>query len=856
MMSSEGVSPSDITSILPLKNHLNKAKTELIQRTRTAGAGLTALGQYSDQIDGLLCRIHKKSQRKTEAPHALVAVGGYGRRQMLLHSDVDILIVFDQSVGPSEELFLKSMLHPLWDLRLEVGHHVRELTNLKAVESENPEYLVALLDTRFLAGNTRVFNNFSESCLAGNTAWRTGTREALRELIKTRHSQFANTLYHLEPDIKNVPGGLRDIAATRMLQDLIDPRRPRTFEVGRLDEAEDFMLRIRSILHLERGRNFNLLSHELQDIVASAFNLGNSAHRRKVETLMSTYFHHARIVSRSLAESTKALAPLSDNKQVPVGKELVKQCGEVSFIDGTHASLRPDTWLTAFEVALDEGCGVSQQVLTCIERHGDRYSPERFFQTEEERDCLLRILKPKTGLYARLSEMHDSGLLGRMFPEFQKIYCLVIRDFYHKFTVDEHTLRTIKNLESLCNPTRDSRKRFGNLLKELPAPELLALALIFHDVGKWTNRNHCEEGVRMALGALRRIRLPERDIATVSFLIRHHLQMSTAAFRRDAEDPDVVQRLARLVGTEDRLKLLCLLTLVDVEAVGPEVMTPWKEELLWRLYVDTYNRLTLGYGDEVIDRTGTSLSELQEERPNDIDHAELELFLDGFPHRYLRLIDIAGIYEHIRLSRDLDPSDVHCSLEATDSIWELTVVSVDQPKLYAKICGVLSYFGMDILRGQAMSNKQGVALDIFQFTDADSFFRLNQGGQQEFVHRLKDVVSGRENIDATLKPKEQGFSWRPQPGRVKVVVHVDNEYSDRFSILEIISQNSWGLLYRISRVISQQHCDIELVLASTEGSRAIDVFHLTKNGSKLATRDSDHLRSELEKVLKAGQNND
>ena len=857
MTSSElRVSPSDTTSVAPLQNHLDQAQAELIRRTRMAGAGLTALGEYSDQIDELLGLIYKKAQQTTEAPHAVIAVGGYGRRQMLLHSDVDVLIVFDQPVGPSEETFLKSMLHPLWDLRLEVGHHVRELATLEAVESENPEYLVSLLDARFLAGNTTVFNDFSKSCLASNTVWRTGTREALCELIRIRHSQFANTLYHLEPDIKNVPGGLRDISASRMLQALADSHPRLALEVGRLAEAEDFMLRIRSILHLERGRNFNLLSHELQDIVASAFNLGNSAPRRIVETLMSTYFHHARIVSRSLAESTKALTPLSDNKPVPVGKQLVKQCEEVSFIDVTHASLRPDTWLTTFEVALNEGCGVSAEVLTCIERHGDRYSPERFFPTEEERDCLLRILKPKPGLYARLSEMHDSGLLGRMFPEFQKVYCCVIRDYYHKFTVDEHTLRTIKNLESLCNPKRDDRRRFSNLLDELPAPELLVVALLFHDVGKWTNRNHCEEGVRMALGALRRIRLPERDIATVSFLIRHHLQMSTAAFRRDAEDPDVVQRLATLVGTEDRLKLLCLLTLVDIEAVGPEVMTPWKEELLWRLYVDTYNKLTLGYGDEVIDPTGTSLSELQEERPNDIDHTELDLFLDGLPHRYLRLVDTAGIYEHIRLSRNLDSSDVHCALEATDSIWELTVVSVDQPKLYAKICGALSYFGMDILRGQAMSNKHGVALDIFQFTDAESFFRLNPGGQKEFVHRLKDVVAGREDIDATLKPKEQGFSGRTPSGRVRVVVHVDNEYSDRFSILEIISQNSWGLLYRISRVISQHQCDIELVLASTEGSRAVDVFHLTKNGSKLSPRDSDHLRSELENLLKDGQDND
>jgi [protein-PII] uridylyltransferase len=331
--------------------------------------------------------------------------------------------------------------------------------------------------------------------------------------------------------------------------------------------------------------------------------------------------------------------------------------------------------------------------------------------------------------------------------------------------------------------------------------------------------------------------------------------MSTTAFRRDAEDPDVVHRFAQLVGIEERLKLLCLLTLADVEAVGPDVMTPWKEELLWQLYIDTYNRLTLGYGDEVIDPTETSLHELQEERPADIDSHELELFLDGLPHRYLRLVDAPDVYEHIRLSRNLDGSKVQCSLQVKEPIWELTVVSVDQPRLYAKICGVLSYFGMDILRAQAMSNEQGVALDIFQFTDAESFFRLNSTGQDEFTHRLKDVVAGREDVNKTLLPKERGMV-RHQPGRVRVVVHIDNQYSDRFSILEIVAQNAWGLLYRISRVISHHGCDIELVLASTEGSRAIDVFHLTKNGAKLASEESARLRADLETTLKDGHETD
>jgi len=761
---------------------------------------------------------------------------------------VDLLIVFDGSVGAAEERLLKSILHPLWDLRLEVGHHIREITDVETVDSDNPEYLVALLDARYVDGDRDVFGAFSDACLRPGTAWQAPTLAALRDLIKRRHSQFNHTLYHLEPDVKNAPGGLRDISASRLLGHLSRPGAPPIFEEGRLAEAEDFMLRIRSILHLERGRNLNVLTHELQETVASAFGLEKVAPQRRVETLMSAYFHHARIVSRSLLVSLKSLAPPSDTKPLAIGRDLIKSSHEISFGDDTYASLRPDMWLAAFETALDENCSVSSQVLTCIERHGDRYSPERFFLTAADRDRLLRILRPRPGLYARLSDMHNSGLLGRMFPEFKRIYCLVVRDFYHKFTVDEHTLRTIKNIESLCNPTALSRKRFGGLLAELKTPELLILSLIFHDVGKWTDKNHSEEGVRMALGALRRIQLPEHDIETVVFLIRHHLQMSTTAFRRDADDPDVVHRFAKLVETEEQLKLLCLLTLADVEAVGPDVMTPWKEELLWQLYVDTYNRLTLGYGDEIINPAETSLHELQEERPADIEASEIELFLDGLPHRYLRCVDAPHVYEHIRLSRNIDGSKVHCTIENKDSIWELTIVSVDQAKLYAKICGVLSYFGMDILRGQAMSNGQGVALDIFQFTDTESFFRLNLTGQDEFIYRLQEVVAGREDIDKTLRPKERGLARR-QHGRIKAIVHFNNQYSSRFSILEIVTLNTWGLLYRVSHLISRHNCDIELVLASTEGSRAIDVFHLTKNSAKLSADDTTALQQALQKLL-------
>ncbi len=834
-----------------LAGALRDARNELIAETRLARGGLGALKEYTARLDGLIRRIYADARQYTDTRVALIAIGGYGRRHMCLHSDVDLLFVFDGAVAAAEERMLKATLHPLWDLKLDLGHHVRELADVDKVETNNPTYLIAIRHARFVDGDHDLFRRFTNAALRPGSRWAEPTLSALRDLTRQRHTQFNHTLYQLEPDIKDAPGTLRDVTAAQLIGPLSGTSTVPPYDTGRLEEAEDFMLRLRSILHLERGRNLNVLSHELQETAATLFGTPADDVRPQVEALMSTYFHHARIINRSLVTAVSSL----DSAKLPelkvVGENLVRRGDEIAFADATRASLHPRTWLGAFEAALNRGCAVSRQVLTCIDRHGERYSPERFFPTLKERDRLIRVLRPKPGLYDRLSEMHDSGLLGRMFPEFQKIYCLVIRDFYHKYTVDEHTLLTIKNVESLCTPTGRSHRRYGGLLDEVTSPELLVIALLFHDVGKSTNLNHSEEGVRMALGALRRIKMPESDIATVEFLIRNHLQMSVAAFRRDTDDPDTIKQFARLVGTEERLKLLCVFTLCDVGAVGPDVMTLWKEELLWRLYVDTYNQLTLGYGDEVIEER-IDLEGLLATKPHDVAESEVTSFLEGLPRRYLRSVEASRVYEHIRLARDLASSDTHCSIEPKDSVWGLTVVSVDRPKLYTKICGVLSYFGMEILRGQGMSNRHGVAVDIFQFTDVERFLELNLSGRDEIMRRLQKVVAGREDIDRMLEPKVRGLARR-KTTHIPIVVHIDNAYSERFTIAEIVAPDAWGLLYRTSRVISRRGCAIELVLISTEGNRAIDVFHLTMDGVKLTARECDVLRTELEQELRRNE---
>ena len=383
------------------------------------------------------------------------------------------------------------------------------------------------------------------------------------------------------------------------------------------------------------------------------------------------------------------------------------------------------------------------------------------------------------------------------------------------------------------------------------APELLTLALLFHDVGKWREADHAQESLRLAQGMLDRMELPPDERATVEFLIRQHLQMSQAAFRRDSEDPAVVAKFAELVGTEEHLKMLSLMTLADVGAVSPETLTPWKEDLLWRLYVDTYNRLTLGYADDLLEQDHPALGVLIAGRPEDISEEELKHFLAGLPRRYLTSVGLGTVYRHVRLARGLRPDEVHAFLENHGDVWELTLVTLDKPYLFSNVSGVLSSFGMNIYRGQAMTTPDGLVLDVFEFSDEEGFLRQNPAATSDICRRLERAVAGSIDVQALLSGRVRSTLNRRRQRRPPVV-HFDNEHSRKFTVLEIVADDAPGLLYRISRVISGQGCDVELVLIATEGKRAIDVLHVMKGGGKLSEPDQAALKEELERVLEAG----
>jgi [protein-PII] uridylyltransferase len=820
---------------------LESARAELSEATTRGLGGRGALGRYAARVDALLRSLFDAAPQPGQAV-AAIALGGYGRRQLCLYSDIDLLVLFEGTLGAADEQFLRGFLNPLWDLGVAVGHQVREIADFDELEVDNPEFLLALLDARPVAGERTLFDRF-------NTAFHQPATHAyivdsLTGLIDARHARFNDTLYQLEPDVKEAPGALRDLTAARTIAALTDPallnRGP--VEAARLEEAEDYLLRIRSMLHLKSGRNQNVLTHELQETAAGPLGYSGTQSQQQVERLMSDYFRHARTASRSLQWVRKSCP-------TPVGPNLGRFSRGVRFIDPIKAARQPETWLRVFEAAVVHECEVLEDALSVIRQNVSRFAAEDFFPSPDVRDELLRFLRPRAGLYARLSEMHDCGLLGQMFPEFQAISWRVVRDFYHKYTVDEHTLLTIRNLERLASACPPGRERFGALVQELQHPELLVLSLLFHDVGKWKDEDHATESVRMADHMITRLHMDEESRETVDFLIRNHLQMSRVAFHRDTEDPEIVKRFGTLVGIEERLKLLCLMTVADIEAVSPETLTPWKEELLWRLYVDTYNHLTHAYADELIGRQQAGLSELMNGRPADVEEGELAQFLEGLPRRYLELADAEVIYEHVRLSRDIATDDVHIRLEPKGTVWELTVVTLDKPYLFSNICGVLSSFGMDILRGHAMTTPQGLVLDIVQFVDQERYLELNPGEEREkFSRVLKDVLAGRVDVTERLRRREQSV-LRRETTRVPAVVHFDNQSSRRYTILEINAGDALGLLYRISRLISRHGCDVDLVLISTEGKKAIDVFHITKSGAKLAEPAQQALRADLQRML-------
>jgi len=436
-------------------------------------------------------------------------------------------------------------------------------------------------------------------------------------------------------------------------------------------------------------------------------------------------------------------------------------------------------------------------------------------------------------------------------PEFKVIDSLVVRDFYHRYTVDEHSLRTIEHLQELAEPPDERAAHFRQLWKTVERRDLLILALLLHDVGKgMAVENHVTGSLEALESAAKRLRLSEYETAEVHFLIEHHLDMSATVQRRDIFDPGTVSVFADTVATQERLQRLCLMTYADIHAVNPEALTPWKAEMLWQLFVATSNHFSrtldrdrLHASDEI------SLLEQVSHQAGGANKAEVERFLEGFPRRYRSVHTAAEIAAHFLLYRKLGTEPVQTELKARHHSFSLTLLTADRPALFATIAGVLAGWGMNIVKADAFANAAGVVLDTFQFIDLHHTLELNPSEIERFQKGLADVVNGKAPLEPLLKDRESASRARPPKVAVETRLNYDDASSAQSTLLEIMAQDRPGLLYDIGSALARLGCNIDVALIDTEGQKAIDVFYLTEHGKKLSQPKQELLREVLQSML-------
>ena len=801
------------------------------------------------------------------ANFALVALGGFGRRWLFPHSDVDILFLHAGG-EPSQALknSIRAFSQEIWDLKLKLSPATRTLAECERFDPANVEFAISLLDCRYLAGDKAVFDR-----LHGAVIPKLVSRESrvivqrLSDLTRARYNKYGNTVFHLEPNVKDGPGGLRDysLACWLALIAAIDeqgkwpdegsllPASLRT----RFQAALDFLISTRCFLHFRHVRDDNTLTWEAQDD-AAALKIGvPGAGSLSAEDWMRIYYGHARLIHRTSAQLMDEFpaARASLYRQFQNLRSRLSNT-EFSVVDGRIFLQRPES-LSDPELPL--------RTFRFMARHGLNLSSATEHQIEQILPSLASNPPSGVELWHYLQEilvaphaaealrvMHALSLLTLLLPELKGIDVLVVRDYSHRFTVDEHTFIAIENLHRLRQSQSKWDQRYAELLDELEQPDLLYLALLLHDTGKAVRGDsHAAASTAIAKKALDRLELDLPDRENVLFLISHHLELS-AALRRDIFDPDTVKQFAEKVGTPERLKMLCLLTYADIKAVNPEALTPWKAENIWQLYIGAANyflhsvdeRLHGGADEEV-------LAHLRTLAP--AGGKKLESFLDGLPRRYLRTQAASDILNQMEMANHLAQDPVQLDLIRGRHWFELTLVTSDRPFLFARMAGVLSAWGMNIEKAAAFSNHARIVVDKFYFTDRFRTLELNLPEWERFKTSIHDVLLGKADLDRMLRDRMRSESQAPPKVKVDTRIEIDNECSRQSTLVEVITQDRPGLLHGISSEISRENCNIEIALIETEGQMAIDVFYLTQNGSKLPQEHAERLRIALLQALTA-----
>jgi len=836
----EGIDSKEIVEELRIL--VEEGRKEIFTMHRSGAGGLEVVRRRADLLDNVIERIYafceeaaRRAGFKINGGTALVALGGYGRREMNPCSDVDILFLH-RRMNPFIDFLVKETLYILWDLDLQVGHSCRTVSECLNMAAGDSTVKTAMVECRRICGDEKITGELVRAIrkrfLSGKAK---GFIKAKMSEQVLRHAQYGESVNCLEPHIKEGVGGLRDAhlalwcGITRFglkgLRDLESVGLLSSEELGEFMEAYDFMHRVRNELHFIIKHRSDVLFMEVQKEVADNLGYQSDGVFPAVELFMREYFLKSRDIARY---SRLALDRCSHKgwfftrlgsaiRRRKIDEGICSLDGEI-VVEGNPFAEHPLLLLKLFGYGRALGLAPCQSAMGII-RENLHLIDENFAASPEARDIFLEILSGD-GAAEALHSMHEAGVLGKYIPEFGELTCLAQHDLYHRYTVDEHELKAVKHLEGLKDTAEAELKELSSMYKRVHKPWLLKLAVLLHDIGKIKGRGHVKSGVAISSGILERLKLEDADRKKILFLVEHHLVMSHLSQRRNINDDKMISSFARTVGNEENLALLYLLTYADTMGVGLHVWTIWKGALLWELYHETYNYFVRGgkaeYTWEVtLEKVRSKVMSMLSE---DIDPEEVENYFHTMPYRYLVVTPSERLARHLELVHRMEDKTVSldCSHDFLQGYTELLVCSREKPGLFSRIAGALSAMNINIISAQIYTGTDGSVLDILQVNGLDGKPVTDQDIWDKVNNYLERILEGKLTVEQLMVGRKKPLhAKKAEHMKVPPRVELDNTSSDTHTIIEVIAQDRLGLLYSITNTLFKEGANIYLAKIST-----------------------------------------